>query len=81
MSARASSRRRTRGMGAIFAWPLLLAVLSLVGLIVGLTGDGARDVVAWLLLGTTLVAIGHAFFRARKTSAIHPDFQTRKTLK
>jgi|TARA_R100000049_G_C1939406_1_gene83404 hypothetical protein len=58
-----SAPRTTRSTGAIFAWPLVLAALSLIGLIAGLTGDGARDVLAWLLLGSAPVTIAFAYRR------------------
>lgn len=57
---------RSRSTAAIFAWPLVIGMLSLVGLVAGLTGGGARDVAAWTLLGSTLVAIAHAFWRAKR---------------
>lgn len=62
-----SSRFRSpsRSTAAIFAWPLVIGMLSLAGLIAGLTGGGGRDVAAWALLGSTLVAISIAFWRAK----------------
>lgn len=44
-------RAARRGLGAVFAAPLAIAVLSAVGLIAALTGDGWRDAVSWLGLG------------------------------
>lgn len=35
----------------IFAWPLLIALLSAIGLFAALLGDGAWDSLAWLGLG------------------------------
>lgn len=52
-----------RPLRLIFAWPLLLALASLAGLILGLTGDGVRDMLAWLLLGTVPVAVATAWLR------------------
>jgi hypothetical protein len=46
-----------------FALPALLAVASLAGLFVALTGDGARDVVAWLALALPLAAAFRAIRR------------------
>lgn len=44
-------------MRSTFAIPLLLALLSLVGLIVALTGDGDRDLVSWVALSAPLLAV------------------------
>lgn len=41
----------------IFAAPLVIALLSLVGLIVALTGDGFRDALAWVGLAVPVAAI------------------------
>ena len=55
-----------RPLRSIFAWPLFLGLASLGGLILGLTGDGLRDALAWLLLGTGPAAIVLAWvLRAR----------------
>ena len=37
----------------IFAWPALVAVLSLTGLFAALLGDGAWDALSWLGLGAS----------------------------
>lgn len=42
---------------ATFAIPLLLALLSLGGLILALTGDGWRDHLSWALLGLPVIAV------------------------
>ena len=39
----------------IFILPLLIAALCLTGLILGLTGDGWRDSLAWILVGLPIV--------------------------
>ena len=39
-----------------FALPLVLAVLSLAGLLTALTGDGWRDSVSWLALSAPILA-------------------------
>ena len=44
--------------------PILLALLSVVGLVAALTGDGWRDAVAWVGLGLPVLSIGWAM-RAR----------------
>lgn len=54
---------RQRTLLRIFGWPLLLGVLSGVGLVLALLGDGAWDAASWLLLTTPIVAIGWALAR------------------
>lgn len=49
-----------------FALPSLLALMSLAGLILALTGDGWRDVLSWTLLSTPLVAVAWSAARYRK---------------
>ncbi|MBB3034876.1 hypothetical protein [Alteriqipengyuania lutimaris] len=60
------SARRPHSNLAIFAWPILIGAASLLGLVVGLTGEGARDIAAWSLLGSTLVAIAISWRRATR---------------
>jgi hypothetical protein len=57
MSRRVSKRP---ALGAIFAIPLVLAVLSSVALIVALTGDGWRDMLSWAGLAAPVLAVGWA---------------------
>lgn len=40
-----------------FATPLVIAVISLTGLVVALTGDGWRDTLSWLALAAPVAAI------------------------
>ena len=54
--ARQSTRR-------LFAMPLLLAIASLIGLLLGLTGDGWRDGLSWLLLTLPILAVAIAWRR------------------
>ncbi|WP_106511714.1 hypothetical protein [Allosphingosinicella deserti] len=56
-------QRRHRGAMAIFAAPLLIALVTVAGLIVALTGDGWRDHVAWVALSLPLSAFAWAFSR------------------
>jgi hypothetical protein len=44
----------------VFAIPAIVAVITLVGLIGGLVGDGAADVLSWIALGSCLAMIGWA---------------------
>jgi hypothetical protein len=48
-----------------FAVPALIAVASVAGLVIALTGDGWRDAAAWAGLCVPLIAIGWAT-RARR---------------
>lgn len=50
---------------AIFGAPLILAVLSLIGLVGALLADGLWDGLGAGLLGITVVAIAGARFRRR----------------
>lgn len=50
-------RRSALGLVRIFAWPVLIAILALAGLVVGLAGDGWHDVAAWLLLAPGPLAV------------------------
>ena len=45
--------------------PLLLGVLSVVGLVAALTGDGWRDTLSWAALGTPVATVGWAMRRRR----------------
>ena len=51
-----------------FAIPSALAVATVAGLILGLTGDGWRDLVSWLLLIVSLLPIRAAFARRRSNA-------------
>lgn len=52
--------KKTHSLRRIFAVPLTLALLSVAGLVVALTGDGWRDGAAWLALGVPVLAVGWA---------------------
>jgi uncharacterized membrane protein len=52
--------KRSLKPGAIFAVPLLLALLSIVGLVSALTGDGWRDALSWAGLAAPVIAVGWA---------------------
>lgn len=68
MSVRQTPGRpgKHQGLRAIFAVPLLIAVLSTVGLVSALTGDGWRDVISWLGLAAPVFAVFWAM-KARKS--------------
>ena len=49
--------RPRRMLWQVFRAPLLLALLSVVGLVAALVGDGLLDLLSWLTLGSTLLVI------------------------
>jgi hypothetical protein len=53
-------------LGRIFALPLIICVLGLIGLVSALTGDGWRDALSWAGLAVPLAATGWAM-AARRT--------------
>ena len=57
---------------AMWGWPILLGVLTAIGLLSALLGDGLWDAVSWIALGIpTLVCVwfGWRGRRATKNSA------------
>ena len=54
---------RRQSLSAIFALPLVLTILSLIGLVSALAGDGFSDVVSWIALLIPVAAV----MWARKT--------------
>ncbi|QNE05672.1 hypothetical protein [Croceicoccus marinus] len=50
-------RRARQSLRQIFAVPVLLAVLTAIGLLSALTGDGWRDALSWLTLAAPLLAV------------------------
>jgi hypothetical protein len=49
-----TARRRQPGpqrLRVIFAAPIAIGIVSLVGLVSALTGDGLRDAISWAALG------------------------------
>ena len=60
----ACKRRTARASYArVFAVPLVLMLATLAGLVFGLTGDGARDWLAWLLAALPLFVLAFAWAR------------------
>lgn len=59
-------KRPSQRAGAIFAVPLIIALLSIVGLVAALTGDGVRDALSWATLAVPVAAVAWAM-RARKS--------------
>lgn len=58
--------RHHRPLRAVFALPLLIAAVSVLGLLSALTGDGWRDIVSWLGLAAPMLAVIWAT-RVRRT--------------
>lgn len=57
--------RKEQGFWAIFAVPLVIAVLSSVALVLALTGDGWRDGLSWAGLAVPVVAVIRAMVAQR----------------
>jgi uncharacterized membrane protein len=52
----------------IWTIPIMLAILSLFGLISALIGDGFMDFLSWITLGIPLVVVGWFMNRASSES-------------
>jgi len=61
----AATRSTSRPLRVVFAVPVLLAVLTAVGLVSALVGDGIWDFASWMLLGIP-VALALWFMRGRR---------------
>lgn len=60
----ARKRRTARASYArVFAIPLALLLATLGGLVIGLTGDGGRDALAWALAAIPLFVLALAWAR------------------
>ena len=58
-------KRGGRSPWAIFAVPMVIAAVSIIGLVSALTGDGIRDALSWVALAVPVAAVGWAM-RARR---------------
>jgi len=58
---------RHRTLGRIFAIPALIGVMSVVGLVTALIGDGIWDGLSWLILGTPVVIYAACIFVPRRS--------------
>jgi hypothetical protein len=58
--------RNRRTLGQIFAAPIMIGALSIVGLLAALIGDGWWDAVSWLSLA--LPVLLYLFFVVRRKS-------------
>lgn len=55
-------------MSKTFVIPTLLAVLSTVGLVTALVGDGPWDWISWVLVALPLVVFARSWCQARKAN-------------
>ena len=62
-----SQRPPAQRASAILAVPLALAALTLAGLVIGLTGDGWRNLAACLLAGLPLFILVRAWAGAKRS--------------
>ena len=63
-----------RGLWMIFRWPLLIGLLSAIGLVSALLDDGLCDALSWFCLGIPLALVGGAVLfdpPAQATPAAH----------
>jgi hypothetical protein len=59
-------RARRQTLSQIFGWPLVIGVLSTVGLIAALVGDGVWDGVSWLALLLPILLYALFLLRPRR---------------
>lgn len=59
------SRIRARSLWAVFAAPLVIGAVSLIGLVSALAGDGAADRLSWAMLAVPVLAVVWAMRRRR----------------
>ena len=62
---RKTNAKRVNTAGRIFTVPLFIGLLSLIGLLGALLGDGLLDVVSWAGLAVPVVMVGWAMGRKR----------------
>lgn len=58
-----AGRRRIRSLREVFAMPILLGVLSAIGLVVALLGDDIWDAVGWIGLSVPVLVIAYYMMR------------------
>lgn len=63
---RGKPKSRARSLRTIFAAPLAIGMLSLIGLVSALTGDGLANWLSWVALAVPLLAVVWAM-RQRRT--------------
>lgn len=60
---KSAPRPRRQTNGQIFAIPIVLGVLSIIGLISALVGDGVWDGVSWTTLAIPILLCGYFFLK------------------
>lgn len=55
--------KKSANLRSVFGIPTLIALVSLFGLIIALTGDGWRNVAGWIALGFPVAVV--VYFRLR----------------
>lgn len=50
----------------VWAWPLALGLVSVIGLVAALLADGVADVVSWLALAVPVAAVVYFSWRPRR---------------
>jgi len=65
MSTRRPQPRERQSLTRMFAWPIVIALASIIGLVSALAGDGIEDVVAWLGLALPIVVFCWAMHARR----------------
>lgn len=63
MAINGSSRRGRLSLRQVFAAPLAIAILTIVGLISALVGDDLWDVLSWLTLAIPVAVILYCWLR------------------
>ncbi|TNE64764.1 MAG: hypothetical protein EP335_06560 [Alphaproteobacteria bacterium] len=63
MGANSKKTSSARSMKQIFMAPTVIAVLSVVGLVAALAGDGAADLLSWVALGVPVAIAAWAYGR------------------
>lgn len=71
--APSQGRRARQGLAGVFALPLVLFAASLAGLVLGLTGEGAPDVLAWAFLSLPVFAVCVAWRRRGRSPSPKKD--------
>ena len=56
-----------RTIGQIFAVPALIGVMSIVGLVAALVGDGIWDGLSWLMLVTPVIIYAACIYLPRRS--------------
>lgn len=58
--------RKAQPLRAIFALPIVIGVIGVIGLVSALTGDGWRDMLSWAGLATPVAATAWAMKARRR---------------